>query len=82
MQIASLKPMLAQLVRELPEGNYIYEPKWDGFRCLAGRDAREIELLSRHGRPLGRPDREPRSCLVDQLDLPASAAAQVLETAR
>jgi ATP-dependent DNA ligase len=54
MQIATLKPMLAQLVRELPEGDYVYEPKWDGFRCLAGRDGGAVELRSRHGRPLAR----------------------------
>ncbi len=42
--------MLAQLERELPVGDFVYEPKWDGFRCLAfGAD-----LRSRHGRPLGR----------------------------
>jgi len=54
MRSATLKPMLAQLVRELPEGDYIYEPKWDGFRCLAGRDGAGVDLRSRHGRPLGR----------------------------
>jgi ATP-dependent DNA ligase len=46
--------MLARLVRDLPEGDYIYEPKWDGFRCLAERDGERIELWSRHGRPLAR----------------------------
>jgi ATP-dependent DNA ligase len=50
-----MKPMLAQLVRELPdEEGYLFEPKWDGFRCLASRAEDEIELESRHGRPLGR----------------------------
>jgi ATP-dependent DNA ligase len=45
-----MEPMLAQLERELPVGDFVYEPKWDGFRCLAfGAD-----LRSRHGRPLGR----------------------------
>ena len=46
--------MLARLARELPRGPYLYEPKWDGFRALAFRDGREIELQSRHGRPLAR----------------------------
>src|SRR5215210_8424065 len=46
--------MLARLVRELPDGDYVYEPKWDGFRCLARRDGAAIELHSRHNRPLGR----------------------------
>jgi ATP-dependent DNA ligase len=46
--------MLARLVRELPEGDYVYEPKWDGFRCLAAHDGGTVELWSRHSRPLGR----------------------------
>ena len=48
------KPMLARLVRELPTGDVLYEPKWDGFRCLAYRDGAEVDLRSRHGRPLAR----------------------------
>jgi ATP-dependent DNA ligase len=47
-------PMLARLARELPRGGFLYEPKWDGFRCLAFRDGGEIDLRSRHGRPLAR----------------------------
>ena len=31
-----------------------FEPKWDGFRCLAIRDGDEVELLSRSGKPLAR----------------------------
>jgi ATP-dependent DNA ligase len=49
-----LRPMLGRLTRELPREGYVYEPKWDGFRCLAFRDRDEVELRSRHGRPLGR----------------------------
>src|SRR5919201_4355821 len=47
-------PMLARLARELPLDGYLYEPKWDGFRCLAFRDGDEIDLRSRNQRPLGR----------------------------
>src|SRR5215210_1828996 len=47
-------PMLARLERELPRGGYLYEPKWDGFRCLAARDGDEVELRSRNQRPLAR----------------------------
>ena len=50
----SQQPMLAKLVRALPEGDVLYEPKWDGFRCLAFRDGDEIDLRSRHGRPFAR----------------------------
>jgi ATP-dependent DNA ligase len=49
-----LEPMLARLVRTLPRGDFRYEPKWDGFRCLAFRDGDEVDLRSRHDRPLGR----------------------------
>ena len=48
-------PMEAQLVDELPKGpEWIYEPKWDGFRCLAFRDGAKVDLLSKAGKPLGR----------------------------
>jgi ATP-dependent DNA ligase len=49
-----IAPMLAKLSRELPRGDYFYEPKWDGFRCLAFCAGTEIELQSRHGRPFSR----------------------------
>jgi ATP-dependent DNA ligase len=49
-----LEPMLGRLARELPRGGYLYEPKWDGFRCLAFREGPEVDLRSRHGRPLAR----------------------------
>jgi ATP-dependent DNA ligase len=49
-----LSPMLAKLVRGVPEGDYLYEPKWDGFRCIVFRDGDEVELASRNERPLTR----------------------------
>lgn len=48
-------PMLASLSRELPTADgLLYEPKWDGFRCLVFRDGEELVLHSRNQRPLGR----------------------------
>src|SRR3954447_7657132 len=48
-------PMLAKLARTMPEGDdYVYEPKWDGFRCIVFRDGEEVELGSRNERPLTR----------------------------
>jgi ATP-dependent DNA ligase len=41
-------PMLAKLERDLPAGNYIYEPKWDGFRCIVFRRGNDLELYSRN----------------------------------
>ena len=49
-----IDPMLAKLVRELPTGELLYEPKWDGFRCLVFRDGDELFLQSRNGKPLDR----------------------------
>jgi len=47
--------MEAKLVEELPEGaSWQFEPKWDGFRCLAFRDGEAVELQSKAERPLGR----------------------------
>lgn len=48
-------PMEAKLVAQIPEGaGWQYEPKWDGFRCLAFRDGEAIELMSKSGKPLAR----------------------------
>ncbi|HKA93964.1 MAG TPA: ATP-dependent DNA ligase, partial [Acidimicrobiia bacterium] len=50
-----VSPMLAKLVRELPAADgMLYEPKWDGFRCIVFRDGDEIELGSRNERPFNR----------------------------
>jgi hypothetical protein len=46
--------MLGRLARELPVDGFVYEPKWDGFRCLAFRDGPAVDLRSRHDRPLSR----------------------------
>lgn len=47
-------PMLAKLARELPKGSLLFEPKWDGFRCLIFRDGEDLVLQSRSGKPLDR----------------------------
>jgi ATP-dependent DNA ligase len=48
-------PMEALLVNEIPTGdNWQYEPKWDGFRCIAFRDGETVELQSKSGQSLGR----------------------------
>ena len=51
----SYAPMEARVVAELPVGpQWQYEPKWDGFRCLAFRDGSLVELRSKSGQPLTR----------------------------
>src|SRR5580704_10409518 len=67
--------MLAKRVAELPEGgDWIFEPKWDGFRALIFRDGDELLIQSRDEKPLGRyfPELEaplkaqlPARCVVD-----------------
>jgi len=48
-------PMLAKRVDDLPAaGDWIFEPKWDGFRALVFRDHNEIEIQSRDEKPLNR----------------------------
>jgi ATP-dependent DNA ligase len=67
--------MLAKLSRALPQApGLLYEPKWDGFRCIVFRDGDEVELGSRNERPLTRYFPElleplramlPTKCVVD-----------------
>jgi ATP-dependent DNA ligase len=71
--------MLAKLVPDIPEpdstpAGWLYEPKWDGFRCIVFRDGDEVELGSRNERPLTRYFPEvveavranlPKKCVVD-----------------
>jgi ATP-dependent DNA ligase len=48
-------PMLAKRVDAIPSGSeWIFEPKWDGFRALVFKDGEEIFIQSRDGRPLAR----------------------------
>src|SRR5579859_2629248 len=50
-----VRPMLAKAVHEVPVADgLLYEPKWDGFRCIVFRDGDEVELGSRNDRPLTR----------------------------
>jgi ATP-dependent DNA ligase len=67
--------MLAKLADELPpEGDYLYEPKWDGFRALVFHGGSELFIQSRDSRPLDRYfpelhdallERLPKGCVVD-----------------
>jgi ATP-dependent DNA ligase len=50
-----IPPMETRSVDEIPKGGeWQYEPKWDGFRCLAFRDGDNIYLQSKNGQPLAR----------------------------
>jgi ATP-dependent DNA ligase len=48
-------PMEAKLTDAIPQGDgWQFEPKWDGFRCLAFRDGEDVSLMSKSGKPLAR----------------------------
>lgn len=54
-----VRPMLAKAVKGVPdpakhEGGLLFEPKWDGFRCLLFKDGDDVELTSRNTKPLTR----------------------------
>ena len=68
-------PMLAKLANEIPEGEeWLYEPKWDGFRALVFKDGDKVQTQSRDLKPLDRyfpelaaPFKEmlPERCVLD-----------------
>ncbi|CAN5542715.1 ATP-dependent DNA ligase [soil metagenome] len=61
-------PMLAKLTREVPDsGSWIFEPKWDGFRCIVFRDGAELEMSSRKSRPFDRYFPDLRAPLMEAL---------------
>jgi ATP-dependent DNA ligase len=63
-----LLPMLAKRVSELPRaGNWIFEPKWDGFRALIFRDGKDLLIQSRDEKPLNRYFPELVEALLKQL---------------
>lgn len=63
-----LEPMLAKLARTVPDRtDCLYEPKWDGFRCIVFRDGDDLDLQSRNQRPLLRYFPELRAPMLDQL---------------
>jgi ATP-dependent DNA ligase len=52
---AIIEPMEAKLVNAFPgESGWQFEPKWDGFRCIAYRSGDKVDLRAKSGKPLGR----------------------------
>src|ERR1700749_4328778 len=67
-------PMLAKAVPEIPVGDFLYEPKWDGFRSIVFRDGDQVEVGSRNEKPMTRYFPElvaaaiaelPERCVID-----------------
>jgi ATP-dependent DNA ligase len=80
-------PMLAKLVDKIPSGDFLFEPKWDGFRSIVFRDGDEVEIGSRNERPMTRYFPElvtaflselPDRCVIDgEIVLPDWAAGRL-----
>ena len=69
-----IEPMLAKLADEMPGGDYLFEPKWDGFRALVFHGGADLFIQSRDSRPLDRYFPElhdgllealPKGCVLD-----------------
>ncbi len=71
--VPPIAPMLAKAATTIPvsspgtAGEWHYEPKWDGFRCIVFRDGDHIELASRNERPFTRYFPELLAPLLEQL---------------
>jgi ATP-dependent DNA ligase len=80
-------PMLAKPVPAIPGGDYVFEPKWDGFRSIVFRDGDEVEIGSRNERPMTRYFPElvetflaqlPDRCVIDgEIVVPDSSGTQL-----
>src|ERR1700729_3169039 len=80
-------PILAKAVDGIPSGDYVFEPKWDGFRTIVFRDGDEVEFGSRNERPMTRYFPElvdatlaglPPRCVIDgEIVLPDFAAGRL-----
>src|SRR5947207_886372 len=69
-----IEPMLAKVSETVPSGDFLYEPKWDGFRAIVFRAGGDVFIQSRDLRPLDRYFPElhqscltalPEGCVVD-----------------
>jgi len=60
--------MLAKIAEEIPhDGDFLFEPKWDGFRAIVFRGAKDVFIQSRDLRPLDRYFPDLHGVLLDQL---------------
>jgi ATP-dependent DNA ligase len=63
-----VEPMLAKTADELPlDGDFLFEPKWDGFRAIVFRSKDDVYIQSRDLRPLDRYFPELHAVLLEQL---------------
>lgn len=72
--VPPVSPMLAKSVKTMPEGDVLFEPKWDGFRSIVFRSGDLVEIGSRNEKPMTRyfpevveavKENLPDKCVVD-----------------
>jgi ATP-dependent DNA ligase len=62
-----IEPMLARVAEAIPAGDFLYEPKWDGFRSIVFRGTSDVFIQSRDLRPLDRYFPELHEAFLDEL---------------
>ena len=74
-----IEPMLARISSEIPAGNeWLYEPKWDGFRAIVFFDGEDVHLQSRDLKPLQRYFPELQASLAEVLPHPMVLDGEVV----
>lgn len=76
--VPPISPMLAKAVDQIPEGDFLYEPKWDGFRTIVFRAEYGIELGSRNEKPMTRYFPEVVAAIQSQLKVPCVLDGEIV----
>ncbi|HKW41794.1 MAG TPA: ATP-dependent DNA ligase [Gemmatimonadales bacterium] len=77
-----VEPMLAKLADAIPDGDYLYEPKWDGFRAIVFRGGSDVYIQSRELKPLDRYFPELHDALLAQLPPGCVVDGEIVITTR
>jgi ATP-dependent DNA ligase len=76
-----IEPMLATLAESLPtEGDFLFEPKWDGFRAIVYRGDAELYIQSRDSRPFDRYFPELHQALLERLPVGCVVDGEIVIT--
>src|SRR4051812_39782345 len=77
--MSPIEPMLAKLADALPpEGDVLYEPKWDGFRAIVFKGRDSVEIQSRDLRPLDRYFPDLHDVLLERLREPCVLDGEIV----
>src|SRR5216683_2559120 len=74
-----VEPMLAKVAEEIPrDGDFLFEPKWDGFRAIVFRSKDDVFIQSRDLRPLDRYFPELHDVFLEQLPVGAVVDGEIV----